>query len=98
MGAWPLSTWQKAQARVQTDPINKKVEGFYVLITFEGEMEGAAIAEAERTLRLDEKIMRVMVTRIPTIKAPKAKKVKEGANRNAEPQSAGQAGAQPQGR
>lgn len=79
-------------------PINKKVEGYYLLVMFEGELEGAAIAEAERTLRLDEKIMRVMVTRVPTLKAPKAKKNKDGENhRNAETHSAGQAG-QPQGR
>jgi small subunit ribosomal protein S6 len=79
-------------------PINKKLEGYYILISFDGELEGAAIAEAERTLRLDEKIMRVMVTRIPTLKARKAKKAKEGdANRGAETHSAGQAGQQPQG-
>jgi small subunit ribosomal protein S6 len=78
-------------------PINKKLEGFYVLYTFEGEIEGAAIAEIERTLRLDEKVMRVMVTRVPAPKAPKAKKAKSSdANRAADTMSAGQAGQQPQ--
>jgi len=78
-------------------PINKKLEGFYVLYMFEGEIEGAAIAEIERTLRLDEKVMRVMVTRVPAPKAPKAKKAKSSdANRTADTMSAGQAGQQPQ--
>ena len=78
-------------------PINKKMEGYYILISFEGELEGAGIAEAERVLRLDEKVMRVMVTRIPNIKPRKTKKTKDGeAARGSEtPNSAGQAGQQP---
>lgn len=59
-------------------PIEKKQEGFYALLSFEGEMTGSGIAEMERSLRLDEKVMRVMTTRIPTpkkvkVKAPKVK-------------------------
>jgi small subunit ribosomal protein S6 len=77
-------------------PINKKLEGFYALFTFEGEIDGAAIAEIERNLRLDEKVMRVMVTRIPVIKPHKSKKKDaEGKNAQADTLSAGQAG-QPQ--
>lgn len=78
-------------------PINKKVEGYYALFTFEGDVDGAAIAEIERNLRLDEKVMRVMVTRIPVIKVHKSKKKAEAeANRaQADTLSAGQAG-QPQ--
>lgn len=76
-------------------PINKKVEGFYVLISFDGEVDGPGIAEIERILRLEEKVMRVMVTRVPAIKPAKAKKVKDGEqNRNSETHSAGQAGQQ----
>lgn len=77
-------------------PINKKVEGFYALFTFEGEIDGAAIAEIERNLRLDEKVMRVMVTRIPAVKVHKSKKKDAEGNRaQADTHSAGQAG-QPQ--
>ncbi len=87
-------------------PIDKKQEGYYALISFDGEMEGANLAELERTLRLDEKVMRIMVTRIPAPKKPRKVKVKKpkpqnsevqygSANRsysNNEPHSAGQAG------
>lgn len=74
-------------------PINKKLEGFYALITFDGTIDGAAIAEVERVLRLDEKVMRVMITRIPVPKVRKSKKKAEGeANRAADTMSAGQAG------
>jgi len=81
-------------------PINKKLEGFYALFTFEGEMGGAEIAEIERVLRLEEQVMRVMITRIPVIKPRKTKKSKgEGeARAHGETMSAGQAGQQPFGR
>lgn len=90
-----VDTWGKRRLAY---PINKKLEGYYVLLSFEGEIEGSAIAETERTLRLDEKVMRVMVTRIPAPKYHRAKKTKGGdaEARNAETLSAGQAG-QPQG-
>jgi small subunit ribosomal protein S6 len=79
-------------------PINKKMEGFYALFTFEGTLEGATITEIERVLRLDEKVMRVMVTRIPVIKPRRTKKGKGDAEAKGATQdtlSAGQAG-QPQ--
>lgn len=83
-------------------PINKKMEGYYALFLFEGDMEGAAIAEIERVLRLDEQVMRVMITRVPVIKPRRTKKNKnaeaEAARNTAEPLSAGQAGQHPQGR
>ena len=79
--------------------INKKPEGFYVVITFEGEIEGTAVAEIERSLRLNESVLREMVTRVPMQK-PQKKKVKkakgsDGAQserRYHETYSAGQAG------
>src|SRR5690606_10458269 len=55
-------------------PINKKMEGYYALISFDGEIAGSDFAEVERVLRLDEKVMRVMITRIP---APKVRKTKK---------------------
>ncbi len=79
-------------------PINKKTEGYYALISFEGTPEGADLAEVERVLRLDEKVMRVMITRLPVLKVRKTKKNKdEQAHAAADTLSAGQAG-QPQGR
>jgi len=86
-------------------PIEKKQEGYYALLSFEGEIAGGELSELERTLRLDEKVMRVMVTRIPAPKKPrkvKAKKPKPAQNQEVqygsanrgynEPQSAGSAG------
>lgn len=58
-------------------PINKKQEGYYLLLNFEGDMDGPSLAEVERTLRLDEKVMRVMITRIPAVKPSRRVKVKK---------------------
>lgn len=90
-----VDTWGKRRLAY---PINKKLEGFYVLYTFEGELEGAAIAELERNLRLDEKVMRHMVTRIPVIKPRKVRTKKNDGDtsRSSETISAGQAGQNPQ--
>ena len=82
-------------------PINKKMEGYYALISFDGNPEGSDIAEVERVLRLDEKVMRVMVTRIPVIKARRSKKKNaegEAGRAAADTMSAGAAGQQPHGR
>jgi small subunit ribosomal protein S6 len=80
-------------------PINKKLEGYYALITFDGTLEGSAIAEVERVLRLEEKVMRVMITRVPAPKVRKSKKGKnaegDNARSTADTMSAGQAGQQP---
>ncbi len=80
-------------------PIYKKLEGYYALISFDGTPEGPAIAEMERVLRLDEKVMRIMVTRIPAPKFIKRRKPKpvdaEAGRQQAETISAGQAGQQP---
>lgn len=65
-------------------PINKKLEGFYALLSFDADSEGSQLAELERSLRLDEKVMRVMLTRIPDPKKPRKVKVKK-------PKPAGQA-------
>lgn len=90
--------------RRMTYAIKKKVEGFYVVVTFEGKLDGPAIAEVERNLRLNESVLREMVTRIPAQKPPrKTRKARmasaqaEGSPQNARQQydvrSAGQAGA-----
>lgn len=84
-----VDTWGKRRLAY---PINKKDEGYYVLYSFEGKMEGSGISELERTLRLDEKVVRVMVTRIPEPKAIKPAKNRKKAQGEAAPQSAGQAG------
>ena len=75
-------------------PINKKLEGYYALFTFDGDIDVAGIAETERVLRLEEKVMRVMITRVPAPKIIKRKKkaVEADANAPAETHSAGQAG------
>lgn len=83
--------------------INKKHEGYYVLFNVEGEMDGASITELERNLRLDEKMIRSMITRVPKPKKPakvKVKKAKSGQHAErgdrhqyAETHSAGSAGA-----
>ena len=100
-----LDPWGKRRLAY---PIAKKQEGFYVLFAFEGDGDGAALHELERTLRLDEKVMRVMLTRVPKPKKPakvKAKKPRPaqqhagtevqygGAGSRTETHSAGQAGA-----
>ena len=98
-----VDTWGKRRLAY---PIAKKHEGFYTLFSFEGAESGAALYELERSLRLDEKVMRVMLTRIPNPKKPAKVKVKKpraaqqaqsevqyGAGSRTETHSAGQAGA-----
>jgi small subunit ribosomal protein S6 len=85
--------------------IAKKQEGYYAVLSFEGKIEGPAINEIERQLRINDNVLRAMITRIPEPKP--AKKVKprkpraanvegyQGGDRRYYPEarSAGQAGA-----
>ena len=48
-------------------PINKKTEGFYVVLRFN--TPTTFIDEVERSLNLDEKVMRYMVTRYEEVSA-----------------------------
>lgn len=57
-------------------PIAKKMEGHYVIITFDGESKASELAELERGFRLNEKVLREMLTRVPVIK-PRKEKVKK---------------------
>lgn len=56
--------------------IEKKMEGFYVFTNFEGVMTNDGMQELERGLKLNEKVMRQMLIRIPEIK-PRKEKVKK---------------------
>lgn len=86
--------------------IAKKEEGYYVVFTFEGNLTEAAIAEIERAQRLNESVLRHMVTRMPAAKPPRRDKKErkagraqsaaenyQGGERRQETHSAGQAGA-----
>lgn len=57
-------------------PIQKKHEGYYVIIAFEGDIPAENLHEIERSMRLNEKILREMLTRVPEIK-PRKEKVKK---------------------
>lgn len=88
-------------------PIRKKGDGYYAVYTFTGEIEGSALGEIERNLRLNESVLREMITRVPKPKPPRKVKVKKprpatanvasyhGSERRVYPEarSAGQAGA-----
>jgi small subunit ribosomal protein S6 len=70
-------TWGKRRLAY---PINKKNDGYYVVYTFEGDGGAdAVLVEADRLLRLNEAIMRHLVTRLPDIRKPRySKKVRRG--------------------
>jgi small subunit ribosomal protein S6 len=72
-------------------PIEKKLEGYYLLINFEGNLSGAELADLEQQLRLNERILREMVTRIADPRKPRRKPKK--AKVVSESFSAGSAGA-----
>lgn len=62
-------------------PIQKKMEGYYAVISFEGEISAENLHEIERSMRLNEKCLREMLTRIPEIKPRKEKPKKPKAER-----------------
>ncbi|MBX7244903.1 MAG: 30S ribosomal protein S6 [Candidatus Sumerlaeaceae bacterium] len=88
-------------------PINKKEEGYYAIVLFTGEPNVVNFSEIERNLRVNELLLRNMITRVPKpkVKKPvKPKKVKSagqsgegyssaGERRHYEQRSAGDAGA-----
>jgi small subunit ribosomal protein S6 len=57
--------------------IEKKAEGFYAVISFQGDLASPALAEIERSMRLNESCLREMLTRIPDPKRPRKVKVKK---------------------
>jgi small subunit ribosomal protein S6 len=87
-----VDIWGKKRLAYQ---IAKKTEGYYALLTFSGEFDGNAIAEIERSMRLNENVLREMLTRIPTPKKPKKQKARKAKSTpaNLETRSAGDAGA-----
>ncbi len=72
-------------------PIENKLEGYFILVTFQGDLAGAALADFEQQLRVNERILREMVTRIPEARKPRRKPKK--AKVVSESFSAGSAGA-----
>jgi small subunit ribosomal protein S6 len=75
-------------------PISKKLEGYYVVASFTASsIPGKDLAEIQRTLRLNENVLRVMLTRMPEFKKSKAKRSEKPAKVEVETRSAGDAGA-----
>jgi small subunit ribosomal protein S6 len=70
-----VDTWGRRRLAY---PIAKKVEAYYIVFSFTGTLGDAALSEITRNLRLNESVLRVMLTRLPELKekAAKAKKVK----------------------
>ncbi len=73
-------------------PIQKKLEGYYVVISFEGEIEAANLHELERSMRLNEKCLREMLVRIPFIRPRKVKVKKPKAERQSSETQYGRGG------
>jgi len=73
-------------------PIQKKQEGYYAVISFEGEIDAANLHEIERSMRLNEKVLREMLTRVPEIKPRKEKPKKPKADRQPTEAQYGRAG------
>ncbi len=61
-------------------PIAKKIEAYYIVVSFEAPSSESALAEITRNLRLNENVLRVMLTRVPDLskKVQKAAKNKKG--------------------
>ncbi|PKO17381.1 30S ribosomal protein S6 [candidate division BRC1 bacterium HGW-BRC1-1] len=79
-----VDVWGKRRMAYQ---IQKKQEGFYAIILFQGDLTGPALAEIERGLRLNEVCLREMLTRLPDEKPPRKVKVKKA--KPAQPQGEG---------
>jgi small subunit ribosomal protein S6 len=54
-------------------PIQKKLEGYYILVNFSGNIPGADLADLEQQLRVNERILREMLTRVPDARKPRRK-------------------------
>jgi len=69
-----VDVWGKRQMAYQ---IKKKPEGYYVIFSFEGAMTSANLSELERSLRLNEAVLREMCVSIPAPKPVKPEKKKK---------------------
>lgn len=71
-----VDTWGRRRLAY---PIDKKVEAYYVVVSFAGQFAESSLKDIVRALRLNERVLRVMLTRLPdlTKKMEKAKKSKE---------------------
>ena len=59
---WTIAEIEGWGRRRLAYPINKKTEGYYVLLEFEG--SGQEIAEIERRFRVNDTVMRYMTVRV----------------------------------
>ncbi|MCX7719137.1 MAG: 30S ribosomal protein S6 [Candidatus Sumerlaeaceae bacterium] len=76
-----VDVWGKRQMAYE---IRKKPEGYYVIFTFEGTMTSGNLRELERSLRLNEAVLREMCVAIPAPKPPKPEKKKKARPATAE--------------
>lgn len=75
-----VDTWGR---RRMAYPIAKKVEAYYVVVSFTGQPTEASLTEMTRTLRLNDNVMRVMLTRLPDL-SKKEQKAQDRMERKAE--------------
>lgn len=74
-------------------PIAKKVEAYYVVVSFAGNPQEAALSEVTRALRLNERVLRVMLTRLPDLTKKEEKMKKAKTEKSGEVSSSGEASA-----
>lgn len=67
-----IDVWGKRRLAYE---VNKKWDGYYVLINFEGPED--FIAELERQFRLDENVMKYLITKVDEKKIALAKEIAE---------------------